>query len=350
VKFRALSLLAVVFLCTDAIALAQQSGSQASLSVTFPHKAWALEIDSPGFAVESEGPKPDGRQYLLANNSSAGIVLSVTLERSSSGADSSTCPEYLQKRMESVAALGPKDVKTSEVGGMAVVEYLIPGPSGMHLQQKNFVACTAKEDVYVDIHLSKVKFQDSDEQAFVDILKQVQFADRTATGAAPAQGVSGAPGNGVPPGSSGSASTELFREGSKHFMAQDFSGAIAPYQRALDIEKNQPQLSKTLWYVLVDNLGMAYGITGDLKHAEETFDYGVTKDPDYPMFYYNLACTYAERKNLEKTMDYLKMAFARKANVIPGEAMPDPHKDDSFQDFMKDKKFRQLVDSLYSTN
>lgn len=49
---------------------------------------------------------------------------------------------------------------------------------------------------------------------------------------------------------------DLFRKGSKRFTAQDFSGAIAPYQKVLDIEKNQPQLSKTLWYVLVDNPGM----------------------------------------------------------------------------------------------
>lgn len=87
-----------------------------------------------------------------------------------------------------------------------------------------------------------------------------------------------------------------------------------------------------------------------MRHAEETFHYRVAKDPDYPMFYYSLARTYAERTNMGKTMDYLKMAFARKANVIPGESMPDSHKDDSFQDFRKDKTFRELVDSVYSTN
>ena len=58
------------------------------------------------------------------------------------------------------------------------------------------------------------------------------------------------------------------------------------------------KLDKTLWYVLIDNLGMSYGITGDLQEAKETFDYGVSKDPTYPLFYYNLACTYAEMNDV----------------------------------------------------
>jgi hypothetical protein len=56
--------------------------------------------------------------------------------------------------------------------------------------------------------------------------------------------------------------------------------------------------------VLVDNLGMAYGITGDLKKASEIFEYGLSKDDTYPMFYYNLACTYAEMNDLDNTIKH----------------------------------------------
>ena len=91
---------------------------------------------------------------------------------------------------------------------------------------------------------------------------------------------------------------------------------------------------------------MAYGITNDLNRAEETFNYGVSKDPNYPMFYYNLACVYAERNDMTKTMDYLRKAFALKANAIPGEGMPDPRQDDSFQRFMSNDTFRKFADSL----
>jgi tetratricopeptide (TPR) repeat protein len=135
-------------------------------------------------------------------------------------------------------------------------------------------------------------------------------------------------------------------EGSKYFLNNQFDKAIGPYQKALDLEKNDRKLESKLWRTLIDNLGMAYGITGDLKSAEDVFQYGISKDPTYPIFYYNMACTYAERNDLDNTVKYLKTAFEYKQNIILGEQMPDPSKDDSFQRFMQNEKFRKLIESL----
>jgi len=131
----------------------------------------------------------------------------------------------------------------------------------------------------------------------------------------------------------------LLEQGSRSFLAGDYKKAIPPYQKALDREKENRTLSESLWRVLVDNLGMAYGISGDLKKARETFEYGLSKDPKYPMFHYNLACTYAEMNDLDKTIEYLKQAFQYKDNMISGEKFPDAWTDDSFQRFMKNDKF-----------
>jgi tetratricopeptide (TPR) repeat protein len=234
------------------------------------------------------------------------------------------------------------DIRTSEIADMVVIEYLIPVFQKVPLHQKNFVACLTNEDVYIDLHLSKTQFHDSDEALFADVLKKVRITDASAsspTGPAP----SAAP----PPGES---SMDFFRDGSQYFVANDFRMAIGPYQSALDLEKKNPQLDHRMWRVLVDNLGMAYGITGDLRRSEETFNYGLSKDPDYPMFYYNLACVNAERNDMDKTIDNLKKAFELKANAIPGEGMPDPRHDDSFQRFMSNDHFRKFADSLYSSN
>jgi tetratricopeptide (TPR) repeat protein len=132
---------------------------------------------------------------------------------------------------------------------------------------------------------------------------------------------------------------KLMEEGSRFFLESDYKQAAPLYQRALDREKGNRTLSETLWRVLVDNLGMSYGIPGDLKHAKEVFEYGLSKDPKYPMFHYLLACTYAEANDVDKTIEYLKQAFKYKENMIKGESLPDPWKDDSFQRFMKDEKF-----------
>src|SRR5438045_8263395 len=124
---------------------------------------------------------------------------------------------------------------------------------------------------------------------------------------------------------------KLLEQGSRFFLQGDFKQAISPYQKALDREKANRTLGESLWRVMVDNLGMAYGISGDLKKAKETFEYGLSKDPKYPMFHYNMACTYAEMNDVDKTISYLSQAFEYKANVIKGEKMPDQWTDSSFQ-------------------
>src|SRR5262245_29743355 len=71
---------------------------------------------------------------------------------------------------------------------------------------------------------------------------------------------------------------EYMQEGSQFYFKNDFKKAIEPYSKALELEKKQSTLPKPLWYVLIDNLGISYGITGDLKKAKETFEYGLSKD------------------------------------------------------------------------
>ena len=143
-----------------------------------------------------------------------------------------------------------------------------------------------------------------------------------------------------------SKTMEYLGKGSAYYLKHDFKKAIVPYQKALDLDKERPTLDKTLWKVLVDNLGMSYGITGNLKKAKEVFEYGISKDPDYPLFYYNMACTYGEMDDVDKAIDYLKLAFDKKENVIPGEKMPDPSTDPSFERFMKNEKFRNALKEI----
>src|SRR3982751_7076698 len=89
-------------------------------------------------------------------------------------------------------------------------------------------------------------------------------------------------------------SMDYLAEGSRYYMNRDYKKAIPPYQKALDLEKGGRKLEKKFWIVLVDNLGMAYGITGDIKSSFAVFEYGIANEPTYPLFYYNTACGYGE--------------------------------------------------------
>jgi len=129
-------------------------------------------------------------------------------------------------------------------------------------------------------------------------------------------------------------------------LQQDYPAAAKSYQKVLDLEKNKRTLSKQYFLVLVDNLGMSYGISGKLDKAKNIFEYGLTQYSDYPLFYYNLACTYGEQKKMGEAIAQLRTAFKYKANVLDGETMPDPLKDDSFRYFVDKKEFVDAVHDM----
>jgi len=138
----------------------------------------------------------------------------------------------------------------------------------------------------------------------------------------------------------------LMTDGNHAYMRGDFAGAVRAYQQALDAEKKQPTLDRAATIVLIDNLGTAYGITGNWDRAHEVFDYGVSKYPTYPMFYYDIACVYGRKKDMDNAITYLLKALANKANLAAGQKIPDPLSDNSFSAFKDDERFVKAVKPL----
>jgi tetratricopeptide (TPR) repeat protein len=124
-------------------------------------------------------------------------------------------------------------------------------------------------------------------------------------------------------------------------------GAAAPlFERALAMVPSGKD-EQTQTRVLTDQAGMAYGISGNIAKAREIFNAAIVKDPDYPLYYYNLACADAEENKLADARVHLQQAFARKANIIPGETMPDPTKDDSFTPYRNNRDFWTFLQGLH---
>lgn len=314
----------------------QASPAPATSDIWLPGKAWALELDGAGFTTRDNEIQPDGGRYFLAENTKSHILVSVLLEAAKAPAQPEECQHSLEEKAKSNATLASAKLKGIDYrtsGELRILEFTLPQFDGVPKNQKNIFGCLIKDDVLVDIHISKLFFRTSDQPLFDVLLQSIRIVTREAADTA------------VPVGNS----MLLFREGSRYFIAHQYREAIGPYRQALEIEKITPTLDKNLWRVLVDNLSIAYGITGDATHAREALNYGVSKDPDYPMFYYNLACVAAGRGGLSETEKYLTLAFERRANTIPGEAFPDARVDDSFQKFLLQKEFRQFLNSLYGS-
>lgn len=102
--------------------------------------------------------------------------------------------------------------------------------------------------------------------------------------------------------------------------------------------------------VATDQAGMSYGISGQYLKARAIFEAGVAADPDYPMYYYNLACADAGEKKLPEAQAHLKQAFAHKSSINPGESMPDPTKDDSFLPYKSNEAFWRALEQMRNGN
>ncbi len=123
-------------------------------------------------------------------------------------------------------------------------------------------------------------------------------------------------------------------------------GLAAPYYKAsLDAMPSDASFL-TARRVATDQLVMSLGMSGDLKNSRAVAELAVAADPDYPINYYNLACSDAEQGNATGAKLHLQQAFDRRANVLKGEKMPDPAKDDSIVKLKKDKEFWAFVSTL----
>ena len=121
--------------------------------------------------------------------------------------------------------------------------------------------------------------------------------------------------------------------------------AVPYYKSALDAMPDNPSFI-TPRRIATDQLVMSLGMSGDIKDGRAVAERAVAADPDYPINYYNLACMDAEQGNATNAKAHLKQAFDRRANVLKGESMPDPTKDESILKLKKDETFWAFVVTL----
>ena len=299
------------------------SQEDSDLYLTLPNIDWALKIDAPDFRATGIDYREDlaGCRVEMLNAQDR-LIATIFLEIDSSGL---TAAEYRDQRWLELEKSDFKysDVKQYEDENAAYSEGTIKEMSGREVNQKNLFKIIAHGGYIVDIHVSKSTYDDSFYNKLKQFVDNVTIVDDYIH-----------------------TTIDYLMYGSYAYQMDQMENAAAFYQKALDLEKENPTLDEMYWLVLVDNLGMAYGISGDLESSKKTYEYGLSVKPEYPMFHYNLACTFAEMKDMDSTMVYLQNAFKYKDNMIEGEVIPDPWKDSSFKRFFDNKKFRKFLEGL----
>ena len=248
--------------------------------------------------------------------SKAKAILTVFLEPAKRPLTSKQLRDYSWERLKELPA--NRDlVKKYEMGQWAFLEYVIEEvKEAEDFKHKNVLAYLVKDDTWVNFQLSKVVYTPADESFFKDFFASIKVLSDFNP-----------------------SSIENFQYGNHYYLNNNYEKAIVYYKRALEQEKIKSVLKKTSWLVLVDNLALAYGLSCDLKMAQKTIQYCLSKEPTYPMFYYTLACTYAKLNDLENSLLNLEKAVQYKPNMISGEKWPEPAKDYSFRRFRKNERF-----------
>jgi len=109
------------------LAFGQGRGSPiAIITLSLPNRGWALEIQAAGFATQRDETREDGNaRYFSATNGDAGLNVSVLLETTSSSQSGAHCRAYYWDNLKKRSPLKMDDVKMSESGQMALLEYMV---------------------------------------------------------------------------------------------------------------------------------------------------------------------------------------------------------------------------------
>ena len=320
-KIRLFVLLCVCLFSVNTFAA--QSKTPYPIVLSLPQLNWALEINAPGFSMEDYEIAPHGQATRFqASNKETGIMMSGFLEKAPQKGGSEECRTYYWTRAK--ASPYPKmNIKMSQSGDMAIVEYLVKKYMGREVNQQNVNAYLAESDYCIDIHLSKLNYTPEDQKHFKAILSGVKIRKDYKPD-----------------------SLMLSSYGDLFYWQKKYSKAISYYQQALILENNNRTMPKAFWLVLVDRLGMSYGFFGNMEKAKEIYNDAILKEPEYPMFYYNLACAYAETNNLDEAMMNLNLAYKYRENMLFGKKLPDPRTDSSFKRYIGSEPFESALKKL----
>ncbi|HEY9126718.1 MAG TPA: tetratricopeptide repeat protein [Acidobacteriaceae bacterium] len=298
-----------------------------------PEHAGQLHWDAPGFEISQNSAKPSGSEIGFRGKSlqsHLGYLAFLFLFPEKAPMTSAKCRDGvmqpLQKENATIKIVHAEETHPSSGPSVSWVSYSVVGKAGRSFY--NLRGFVASGDICGDLEISSDSAIDTEDAE----IKPILTSYRLDPDYKPAFG-------------------DVYQYAQILFNTQNFKAAAPLFEKALAMLNNgfdgKPFPSHQIALrIATDQTGMSYGISGDYKKARAIFEQGIKADPDYPMYYYNLACADAGENKLNDAQKHLEQAFSRKANAIEGEKVPDPTKDDSFLPYQSNKEFWQAIEKL----
>jgi tetratricopeptide (TPR) repeat protein len=324
---RTLALSFALLLALAAVAQQPSTGT-GKARVTVPGVKGVLEIDVGPSPWHLDFVPEDKWTMLQARQRPDHISISALLRQVTFPATAESCKNEFWPKLQETLGNHVGDLQQNMQGGFARVEYTLTGPNGN--TSHHLLAYLGSRDLCSEVHLSKSGFTPADQNAFEQVLATVRLL----------------------PDESGLQSPGV--ENSSSFMAQgdefkaesNYAAAARAYQRAFDLEKANRTFENDLFLDLISRLAFAYRMNGDLNKAKATLDYGLSQSADYPIFHYDLACTYAQMGKVDETLGELRQAYAHSAKVAPTQVPASPQEDSCFSKIANDPRFAAEVQKL----
>ncbi len=147
----------------------------ASYRITVPAKNWTFEFPAPGFKlVEADKSRP----YYYLTNDKTGVAVAFDFSRATQCNSSESCRDYLANEMKATYQ-DKKNWRMAKVGEVFVAENmdgLVVGGFSPKLQHMN--AHYVKDGLWLNLHLSKVNYQEMDRELFVSFIRSLKLGQK----------------------------------------------------------------------------------------------------------------------------------------------------------------------------
>ncbi len=131
-----------------------------------------------------------------------------------------------------------------------------------------------------------------------------------------------------------------------YYLERRFDAAADEYKKTKTLDDQQKKLSRDDRDALLDQLGLSQAQGRHLDDAIATYKAALGEHAEYAPFEYNLACSYAEKGDLDSALPHLTKAWGLKDTMPRGQPFPDPRRDDSFRKFWDDPRFQKAVENM----
>lgn len=289
-------------------------------AVSLPASDWSVNVDLKDFKVEENKMSADGQnRKVLVTDSKRGYSISIFIEKAAKEGDATDCRKYYWG-IAKKSKFDKENLKQYEKRDIAFIEHDTKSYKGQQIDYHSLNAFLSHGGYWIDVHISKVAYTEEDKPVFDKLVNSIKLLQPKKRN-----------------------DSEQFLFATQAFYRKDYAEAIKFYEPLLQMERAEINIDKKFWRIAVDNLAMSYGITRKFEESKKVLEYGIKLDANFPNFYYNMACTYAEQSNLDAAIDKLEQAFMRKDFVLNGEKMPNPREDDSFLKYRTDPKFQSFL-------